>query len=86
MDRELWREIRCAKKQDCYYANTYISRLEKNVLCSCWRIVCRAQHGTNAAGEGSIDHPISFASRKLSTTEKSYTTTEREGLAMVFAL
>ena len=36
--------------------------------------------------EGSIDHPISFASRKLPTTEKSYTTTEREGLAMVYAL
>ena len=37
-------------------------------------------------GEGSINHPISFASRKLSTTEKSYTMTEREGLAMVYAL
>ena len=37
------------------------------------------------SGEGNIDHPISFASRKLSTTEKNYTTTE-EGLAMVYAL
>ena len=36
-------------------------------------------------GEGNIDHPISFASRKLSTVEKNYTTTEREGLAMVYA-
>jgi hypothetical protein len=36
--------------------------------------------------EGCIDHPISFASRKLSTTEINYTTTEREGLAMVYAL
>jgi hypothetical protein len=27
-------------------------------------------------GEGDIDHPISFASRKLSITEKNYTTTE----------
>ena len=35
---------------------------------------------------GNIDHPISFASRKLSTVEKNYTTTEREGLAMVYAL
>ncbi len=37
-------------------------------------------------GEGNIDHPIAFASRKLSTAEKNYTTIEREGLAMVYAL
>ena len=35
---------------------------------------------------GDIDHPISFASRKLSRSEMNYTTTEREGLAMVYAL
>jgi hypothetical protein len=33
-----------------------------------------------------IDHPIAFASRKISTSEMNYTTTEREGLAMVYAL
>ena len=37
-------------------------------------------------GEGGIDHPIAFASRKLSSIERNYTTTEREGLAMVYAL
>src|SRR5277367_2492833 len=37
-------------------------------------------------GEGNIDHPIAFVSRKLSIAEKNYTTTEREGLAMVYAL
>ena len=37
-------------------------------------------------GEGGIDHPIAFASKKLSSAEKNYTTTEREGLAMVYAL
>jgi hypothetical protein len=37
-------------------------------------------------GEGDIDHPISFASRKLSYSEQNYNTTEREGLAMVYAL
>ena len=36
--------------------------------------------------EGLIYHPISFASRKLSTMEKNYTTMKREGLAMVYAL
>lgn len=37
-------------------------------------------------GEGEIDHRMAFSSRKLSTTEKNYTTTEREGLAMVYSL
>jgi hypothetical protein len=37
-------------------------------------------------GEGDIDHPIAFASRKLSIVEKDYTTTKREGLVMVYAL
>ena len=37
-------------------------------------------------GTGEIDHPIAFATRKLSKEEKNYTTTEREGLVMVYAL
>ena len=37
-------------------------------------------------GEGSINPSIAFASRKLLIAEKNYTTTEREGLAMVYAL
>ena len=37
-------------------------------------------------GASNIDNPIAFASHKLSTAEKNYTTTEREGLAMVYAL
>jgi hypothetical protein len=36
--------------------------------------------------EGDIDHPISFASRKLSNSKKNYNTIEREGLDMVYAL
>jgi hypothetical protein len=36
--------------------------------------------------EGYIDHPLSFASRNTSTTDINYTTTEREGLAMVYVL
>ena len=38
------------------------------------------------AGEGEMEDPISFLSRKLSKAEKNYSTTEREGLAMVYAL
>jgi hypothetical protein len=37
-------------------------------------------------GAGELDHPISFAGRKLSESEKNYNTTEREGLAMVYEL
>ena len=37
-------------------------------------------------GEGDLDHPIAFTSRKLSKAEKNYSMTECEGLAMVYAL
>ena len=37
-------------------------------------------------GAGDLDHPIAFASKKLSKSKKNYNTTEREGLAMVYAL
>jgi hypothetical protein len=33
-----------------------------------------------------LDHPIAFANIKLSESEQNYNTTEREGLAMVYAL
>jgi len=37
-------------------------------------------------GEGNMDHPIYFASKKLSQAENNYTTTEREGLDMIYVL
>ena len=37
-------------------------------------------------GEGDIDHPIAFASKKLSDSEHNYNPTKREVLAMVYAL
>lgn len=36
--------------------------------------------------EGEMDHPIAFASRKLSKAKKNYSTSKREGLAMVYVL
>jgi hypothetical protein len=37
-------------------------------------------------GAGDLDHPISFARKKLLESEKNYNTTEREDLSMVYAL
>jgi hypothetical protein len=37
-------------------------------------------------GARDIGHPIAFVSRNISTAKRNYTTTEREGLAMVYAL
>lgn len=38
------------------------------------------------ANEEEMDHPIAFARRKLSKTERNYSMIEHEGLAMVYAL
>jgi hypothetical protein len=37
-------------------------------------------------GVGYIDHPLAFVRRNLSTAKINYTTTEREGLDMVYVL
>ena len=36
--------------------------------------------------EGNMDHPIYFSIIKLSQAERNYTTIEREGLDMIYAL
>jgi hypothetical protein len=38
------------------------------------------------SGAGELNHPIDFARRNLSESEENYDTTEREGLAMVYAV
>jgi len=38
------------------------------------------------AGRGELDHPIAFASRRLSKAEKNYSTTESKWLVMVYML
>ncbi|MCO5586798.1 hypothetical protein L7F22_040740 [Adiantum nelumboides] len=37
-------------------------------------------------GEKNMDFPISYSSRQLNSAEKNYTTTEREGLGMIYAV
>jgi hypothetical protein len=37
-------------------------------------------------GDGALDHPIYFASRKLFQAERNYIMTKGEGLAMIYAL
>ena len=37
-------------------------------------------------GDGGIDYPIVYSSRKLNKAERNYSTTEREALGLVFAL
>jgi hypothetical protein len=37
-------------------------------------------------GVGDLDHPITFASRKLSESKNKYNNTKTEGLSMVYAL
>jgi hypothetical protein len=37
-------------------------------------------------GDGAMDHPIYYASRTLLQDERNYTTTEREGLSMIYNL
>ena len=36
--------------------------------------------------KGGLDHPIAFSNKKPSLAKRNYTTTEREGLLMVYAL
>jgi len=38
------------------------------------------------AGEGEMEHPIAFMSRKLLKAKKNYSKTKCEGMAMVYAL
>ena len=37
-------------------------------------------------GDKNMDFPISYASKQLNVAEKNYTTMEREGLSMIYAL
>jgi hypothetical protein len=79
-------ELRHTETKNGYCAYSGFPRLEQGVSCACQCIFYCLRSSVSTTREGDIDHPLAFASRKLSTTEINYTTTEREGLAMVYAL
>jgi hypothetical protein len=72
--------------EDGNCANFSVSRLEKEFHVHVDASAIALGVVLTQPGEGDIDHPIAFARRKLSDSEHNYNTTEREGLAMVYAL
>jgi len=60
--------------------------MEQGVPCTSICIVHSLGHNVVTTNRGGHRHPIVFASRELTTFENNYTTTEREGLEMVYAL
>ena len=59
-------------------------KLEFHVYTDASNIAVGAMLAQNPTGK--IDQPIAYASRLLSKAEKNYTTTEKEALAMVYAV
>ncbi|GFW42861.1 retrovirus-related Pol polyprotein from transposon 297 [Trichonephila clavipes] len=71
---------------------TRLATVEPNVHNSTKPYIIRTDASNYALGavllqgEGSDEHPIEYASRLLSPAERNYSTTEREALAVVWAL
>jgi hypothetical protein len=86
MDRRMPTELRHTETENGYCTYFGFPRLEQGISRACRCILYCIRSCVSTTGAGDIDHPLAFASRKLSTTEINYTTTEREGLAMVYAL
>ena len=57
-----------------------------HIDASAFAIGCILAQPSNQELEKNLDFPVSYASRQLNTAEKNYTTTEREGLAMIYAV
>jgi hypothetical protein len=72
-----------AEGKDGKNVDISIPRLGEDIPRTCRCI----NHNTwSYSGVGDLDHPIAFASRKLSESELNYNTIEKEGLAMVYVL
>lgn len=57
-----------------------------HIDASAFAIGCVLAQPSNQELEKNLDFPVSYTSRQLNTAKKNYTTTEREGLAMIYAL
>jgi len=78
--------LRHLKGENGHSANTGLSRLEGSLSCPCRCLFYSTGSYSSISRERRTEHPIAFANRKPSSIEHNYTTTEREGLAMVYAL
>lgn len=86
MDGRVAISVRDIEEKIHIYHDPNVSWLEQIISCphGCTEnstISCMTQ-----PREDEIDHPIVFASKKLSLMEQNYTTIECEGLVMVYAL
>ena len=69
-----------------HHTNIGISRLGEYIPCTIDASTIALGAILVQLGARDLDHSIAFASRKLSYSKKNYNTTEREGLAMVYAV
>ena len=63
-------------------APDYTKVFYKHVDASAYAVGCVLAQ----PGEGNMDFPISYAGRQLNLADKNYSTIEREGLGMIFAM
>ena len=93
MDPWVSRESQRSQKEDGHIVDISFSRLDEGI--SDWMKDTHVHVDASLVtlgvilaqpGEGSIDHPIVFARQKLLFAESNYTTTEQEGLVMVYSM
>jgi hypothetical protein len=79
-------ELRHTETENGHCTYSSFPRLEQGIPCACQCIIYYIRSSVSTTGSSNIDHLLAFASRNIFTFEINYTTTEREGLAMVYAL